>query len=131
MRLMAYAVVAMLGAVTAAVAGGVSGSWRAEFQGPGGTTGVETLDLRVRGDSAGGTFTNALGGVGEVRDGKWDGTTLRFWVPWDGSDRLQAVGRLVDGTLQLQLKTSKWSARRVFHQVAGKSAPLGNARGQR
>lgn len=121
MRYLACAAVVMV--VSGAMAGrgaDVSGRWRAEFAGPGGETGVETLELRVRGDVVTGTMTNAVAGVGEVRDGKWDGTTLRFWVPWDGSDRLQAVGRMREATLEVDLKTRQWSAKRVFRPVTGK-----------
>lgn len=106
----AWGLVAALGAAAADPAG----RWRAEFTGPGGTTGVETLDLAVNGQVVTGTMTNAVGGVGQLRDGAWDGTTLTFWIPWDTSDRLTASGKMPGETLELDLKTSQWRARRVF-----------------
>ena len=91
-----------------------AGTWRAEFSGPGGTKGAEVLKLTVKAGVVTGTFENAVGGIGPVRDGKWDGTTLRFWVSWDTSDKLEATGTLADTTLNLELKTSKWAAKRAF-----------------
>jgi hypothetical protein len=96
---------------------GVVGTWRAEFTGPGGTAGSETLDLSVKDGVASGTFTPAVGGSSPIRDGKWDGTTLRFWVQWDPG-RLEAVGKVVGATLEVDLKTSRWTAKRVFNRVA-------------
>ena len=99
---------------SAAQAATPPGAWRAEFTGPGGTKGVETLTLVVKGAEVTGTFENAVGGVGPVKDGHWDGKTLRFWVPWDSSDKLEASGTLSGTTLTLGLKTSEWKSTRVF-----------------
>lgn len=109
--------VAVLAAALAAAAADIAGTWRAEFPGPGGATAVETLDLTVTGNAVTGTLKNAVGGVNELRDGKWDGTTLRFWVPWNPG-KLEAVGQPVGTTLELQFKTSQWTAKRIFKRAA-------------
>lgn len=93
-----------------------AGTWRAEFQGPRGTTGVEVLTLTVKGDVVTGTFQTATGAERPVRDGTWDGRTLRFWVPWDRSDKLEASGTLSAKTLTLLLKATQWQATRVFQK---------------
>lgn len=110
-------VVTVFAVVVLEAAADVTGRWRAEFQGPGGTVGTEILDLSVKNGVVTGTFTNAVGGVGPVRDGKWDGTTLRFWVPWDGNDRLEAAGKLIGPNLDMDLRTGQWKARRLFRRV--------------
>jgi hypothetical protein len=118
MRLLTLvAVIASLVSSPAARAADPAGTWRAEFAGPGGTTGTETLTLAVKDRTVTGTFENAVGGVGPIRDGQWDGTTLRFWVPWDRSDKLEANGTFAGATLELNLKTSQWQAKRVFKRV--------------
>jgi hypothetical protein len=95
------------------------GTWWAEFAGPGGQTGAETLSLVVKESVVTGTFENAVGGTGAIRDGKWDGKTLTFWVAWDTNDRLQASGTYSGGdTLPIDLKTSQWSARRLFKRAS-------------
>jgi hypothetical protein len=110
----------VIGLVTSLTAAGdVAGTWRAEFPGPGGATAVETLTLAVKNADVTGTLTNAVGGVGQIRDGKWDGATLRFWVPWDPG-KLEASGRLVGPNLEMQFKTSQWTAARVFKPVPPK-----------
>jgi hypothetical protein len=106
-------VMLLAGAATGAVAD-ISGRWRAEFPGPGGTVGEETLELVVTGSVVTGTLTNAVGGVGPIRDGKWDGASLQFWVEWDSDDRLVASGTLVGPNLELDLSTRQWKSRRVF-----------------
>ena len=105
-----------------ASAGDVSGTWRDEFKGPDGKPAVQILELVVNGKTVTGTFTNALGGKRAIRDGEWDGTTLRFWVPWDNgdSDKCQAVGRLSADTLLLDLKTSRWRQKRSFRKSVEK-----------
>lgn len=105
-----------LTAIVTAQGGGVAGRWQAELPGPGGTTVTEALDLTVKSGTVTGTFTNAVGGTDQIRDGKWDGTTLRFWVPWNPG-RLEAVGKLAGATLQVDLKTSRWSATRAFTRL--------------
>jgi hypothetical protein len=110
-------VIVLLAGVVCAVAN-LGGTWRAEFAGPDGGTATETLALSEKQGNVTGTFTNAVGGVGPLRDGKWDGTTLRFWVAWEGTDRLEATGRLVGDALQLDLRTPKWQARRAFKRVS-------------
>ena len=111
--------VMVMAAMVAAAAADIAGTWQAEFPGPGGATAVETLDLTVKNDVVTGTLKNAVGGVSQLRDVKWDGTTLRFWVPWDPG-RLEAVGKPVGTTLELQFKTSQWTATRVFKRVPAK-----------
>ena len=103
-------------------AGDVSGAWRDEFKGPDGKPAVQSLELVVSGKTVTGTFTSALGGKRAIRDGEWDGTTLRFWVPWDtgDSDKLQAVGTLSADTLVIDLKTSRWRQKRPFRRSAEK-----------
>ncbi|MEO8484523.1 MAG: hypothetical protein ABI634_20135 [Acidobacteriota bacterium] len=108
--------------VTAAAmtaAADVTGRWKTEFPGPGGSTAVEVLNLTVKGETVTGTFANAVGGVSPVQDGRWDGKTLRFWIPWDAG-RLEAVGTLIGERLSLQEKTSQWAATRTFTRVVAK-----------
>ena len=112
----AAALVVALTAIVSTQGSAVAGRWQAELAGPGGTTVTETLDLVVKGESVEGTFTNAVGGTDRIRDGKWDGATLRFWVPWDPG-RLEAVGRMAGAALEVDLKTSRWSATRVFKRL--------------
>jgi hypothetical protein len=83
----------------------------------GGETGVEVLQLAVAGAFLTGTMTNAVGGTNAIQDGAWDGTTLRFWVPWDAADRLTATGRLTGAALTLDMKTSQWRVTHVFKRV--------------
>jgi len=70
-------------------------------------------DDRVNRATVTGTFANAVGGTDRIRDGKWDGKVLQFWVPWD-SGRLEATGVLVGATLELDMKTSQWHIKHVF-----------------
>jgi hypothetical protein len=98
----------------------IAGRWRAEVPAPGGETAFEYLDLTVRNTTVTGTLTNALGGVGQIHDGVWDGSTLRFWVPWDPG-KLEARGSAVGDTLELVFKTSRWQAKRVFRRPPASS----------
>jgi hypothetical protein len=116
----------LLAVSVAAQAAGVGGTWRAEFGGPGGSTVSETLDLAVKDGIVTGTFTNAVGLAGAIRDGKWDGSALRFWVQWDPG-RLEAIGRMEGSTLRVDLETSRWKATRVFKRVAKSSAEVSSA----
>jgi hypothetical protein len=111
------AVVALLNVGSAA--GSVAGRWRADVPAPGGGTATEQLDLTVKGDTVTGTLTNAVGGVGQLHEGHWDGTTLRFWTPWDPG-RLEATGTLQGTTLRMDFKTPQWRATRLFRLVDGK-----------
>jgi hypothetical protein len=103
----------------------IAGTWRAEFGGPGGATVSERLDLAVKAGVVTGTFTNAVGVAGTIRDGKWDGSTLRFWVAWNPG-RLQAVGRMDGSTLRVDLTTSEWKATRAFNRIAKSSTRVVN-----
>jgi hypothetical protein len=118
MRLLTLvAVVPLLVSLPEARVADPAGTWRAEFTGPAGTTATETLTLTVKDTVVTGTFENALGDVGPIRDGQWDGTTIRFWVPWDRSDKLVANGRFVGANLEITLKTSQWQAKRAFRRL--------------
>jgi hypothetical protein len=119
MTLRTGTIVVVVAATFAAAAADIAGTWQAEVRGPGGAIAVEALDLTVKTDVVTGTLKNAVGGVSQLRDGTWDGTTLRFWVPWDPG-KLEAVGKPVGTTLQLQFKTSQWTATRIFKRVPQK-----------
>jgi hypothetical protein len=125
-RVVATAALAVMLGSGGWAAGDISGRWQAEVPAPGNTTAFEYLDLVVRDGTVTGTLTNAVGGVGQLHDGTWDGATLKFWVPWDPG-RLEATGTEAGATLALTFKTSQWQGKRIFSRAPARTAGPGAA----